>query len=279
MPSAKPYVTTPSLIPRAVAKARRNKDPVWTAWHRIVEQYSRRDLTIQSDKLPAISGVASKIEKATGSAYIAGLWKDNLASDLLWSVSPEPTSKLATPILETYRAPTFSWASLSAPISYYTPDPEDQEIFTPTTTLLSSSVSLAGLDPLGAISDASIKVRGPCLSAFLSSTQKENMWEYTLLIKGTSAIRISHDCLLVEQSSHAGQGNTGTTVRRAQLGEPSSEFKASVLCLSVGRYDAWISGLVLGESGRMAGARERLGTFTAGAESFQKAEREDLELV
>jgi hypothetical protein len=273
-PSSKPYVTTPSLIPRAVAKAKSNKQPVWAAWQKVVEQYSKRDLTIQSDKLPAISGVASKIKRATGSAYIAGIWKGNLASDLLWSVVPQSCLNEKSYALDDYRAPTFSWASLNAPISYYTPDIEEQECFTPAARLLSSSVSVTGLDPLGSISDASIKLRAPYLSAYLCSALKDNTWEYTLLIKGTSAIRMSHDCLLsMEKPSGVGPQDMVGSVRRAKQGDKLEEFKAPVTCLSVARFDAWMTGLVLGESQRVRGAWERLGTFSAGAEAFQNVGR------
>ena len=82
MPERKTRATTPALIPRAVAS--KKADAVWAAWHRVVEQYSTRALTMPGDKLPAISGIASKIRKATHSDYVAGLWKSNLVFDLLW---------------------------------------------------------------------------------------------------------------------------------------------------------------------------------------------------
>lgn len=82
MPERKTRITTPALIPRAVAS--KKASAIWTAWHHIVEQYSTRDLTMPGDKLPAISGIATKIRKATHTEYIAGLWKGNLAFDLLW---------------------------------------------------------------------------------------------------------------------------------------------------------------------------------------------------
>lgn len=115
-PSRKSYPTTPALIPKAIARSRKNRSAVWDAWHRIVEEYSKRDLTVANDKLPAISGIASKIKAATKSSYLAGVWEQNLASDLLWSTSLDTLPDAHYFALSNYRAPSFSWASLNTPV-------------------------------------------------------------------------------------------------------------------------------------------------------------------
>jgi hypothetical protein len=280
LPSRRSHPTTLSLIPKAVAKKNDTFNAMWDAWQHVVEQYSQRELTIANDKLPAMAGIASKIKQTTGSWYIAGLWKDNLASDLLWSATRSKSPSTPVYALDTYRAPTFSWASLNVPISYYTPDADEREAFRPTITELSSKTALAGLNALGAVSDASLRLRGPCLSALLfSSQQKDEDWEYTLLIKGTSAIRILNDCVLMEANVYATTPLEVKTVQRAQMGSSVSQFKTSVLCLSVVRYDAWISGVVLGLSTRVSSAYERLGTFAVGIEGFEKADMKDIIIV
>jgi len=280
LPSRKSHPTTLSLIPKAVAKNNDTFNAMWDAWQHVVEQYSQRKLTIPNDKLPAIAGIASKIKETTGSWYIAGLWKYNLASDLLWSAAP--TKSPGTPVyaLDTYRAPTFSWASLDHPIVYYTPDADDREKLRPTITQLSSKTALAGLNALGSVSDASLRLLGSCLSALLcSSQQRDEDWEYTLLIKGTNPIRILNDCVLVEANVNATTSLKVKTVQRAQMGSSVSQFKTPVLCLSVVRYDTWISGVVLGLSARVSKAYDRLGTFSVGIEGFKKADKKDVIIV
>ncbi|ORY00101.1 heterokaryon incompatibility protein-domain-containing protein [Clohesyomyces aquaticus] len=272
LPSRKAYPTTPALIPKAIAKRGEGDEAIWDAWHRIVEMYSKRNLTVPSDMLPALSGIASHIKDATRSNYLAGIWKDNIASDLLWFANMPGGSTVQA--LSTYRAPTFSWASLHVPVSYYTPDPDERASFKSTITLVSSHTSNAGLNHLGGVTNASIKVRGDCLTALLSSSQGETGWEYTLLVKGTSSIRISHDCAL-----SVANASTGEIVRRAGPGEDLSAFKVDVLCLSVARYDSWMSGLVLGKSQRTDGAWERLGTFSAGYEGFGNAKATEVTIV
>jgi hypothetical protein len=49
----------------------------------IVEPYMERSITNESDCLPAISEIASKIQRATGDQYLAGLWKMGLSAGLI----------------------------------------------------------------------------------------------------------------------------------------------------------------------------------------------------
>ena len=55
-------------------------------WRDIVPQYTRKRLTYQSDVFPALAGLAKQMQKYRESEYYAGLWRDNLATDLLWAV-------------------------------------------------------------------------------------------------------------------------------------------------------------------------------------------------
>jgi hypothetical protein len=47
-------------------------------WYEWVERYSRCDLTNESDKLPAIAGIANVMITYTKRPYFAGLWMDHL---------------------------------------------------------------------------------------------------------------------------------------------------------------------------------------------------------
>ncbi|KAF2998172.1 hypothetical protein E8E13_003312 [Curvularia kusanoi] len=200
------------------------------------------------DKLPAISGIAMKIRKATHSEYIAGLWKGNLAFDLLWQrVTPTPSDG-DLHALETWRAPSFSWSSLNAPIIYDAPDDDEQKAPLPTIDVVSSTVIPSGLNALGTVSDAYLTLRGPTAPATLLGKHVRGAWEYTLVIKGTTLIKIAHDCCLVKAEAASGADGSQWTVRRAQHKQCLSEFEGPVLCLSVARHSDFISGIVLGHS-------------------------------
>jgi hypothetical protein len=79
-----------------------------------VIQYSQLHLTVQSDKLPALAGLADIFQRATGYTYVAGMWRETLLIDLCWSrmdsKSEESTSNL--------HAPSWSWASINGGIEY-----------------------------------------------------------------------------------------------------------------------------------------------------------------
>ncbi|ETS77674.1 hypothetical protein PFICI_09736 [Pestalotiopsis fici W106-1] len=91
-------------------------------WKRVVEVYSRTELTVARDKLIALSGIARMMPSRIGSkekpaTYVAGLWRPHLESQLLWKVEPvynphdETFEHYGRRPLD-YRAPTFSWAAI-----------------------------------------------------------------------------------------------------------------------------------------------------------------------
>lgn len=53
-------------------------------WVHIVQNYSSRQLTDHADALPALAGLANEFHRATGGAYVAGLWKLDLIQGLSW---------------------------------------------------------------------------------------------------------------------------------------------------------------------------------------------------
>ncbi|KAJ8515019.1 hypothetical protein ONZ45_g7502 [Pleurotus djamor] len=83
-------------------------------WHRSVENYTKRQLSVPADKLLAIGGLArtcAKILRASG-GYVAGIWGYDLFTSLGWEVRAEDLK----PRLPGYVAPTWSWASVAGPV-------------------------------------------------------------------------------------------------------------------------------------------------------------------
>lgn len=130
----------------------------WTAsldpWARVVEKYSQLQLSYESDKLPALSGIAKEFmsHEDTG-PYLAGLWKNQLPLKLAWTCS-EPGKRP-----KSYRALTWSWASVdNATIS--------TEIFQTlhnAAVLQDVSCTLASVDPTGQIKDAFLRLSAPVI--------------------------------------------------------------------------------------------------------------------
>ncbi|ROV90496.1 hypothetical protein VMCG_09832 [Cytospora schulzeri] len=99
-------------------------------WYGMVEDYSSRFLTVESDKLPAMAGLARNFQRDTlkGGAYMAGLWKELLPGALLWRVRQERQLREPGEIPHfaafeprrpmRYRAPSWSWACPDGEITY-----------------------------------------------------------------------------------------------------------------------------------------------------------------
>ncbi|QGI64057.1 hypothetical protein CEK27_008028 [Fusarium fujikuroi] len=91
----------------------RDKDQL--TWHRTVLEYSRLNLTYESDKTIALAGVAQRMQRTRlDDRYLAGIWEKHLPLDLLWMVWPTPT--IGKPRLARY--PSWSWASVSSQVMW-----------------------------------------------------------------------------------------------------------------------------------------------------------------
>lgn len=98
------------------ALIRKHEPHIHDTWTRLVSMYSALELTNPHDKLPAIGAVAEEVSrfKQPKDRYLAGLWSNTLAYDLLWySCASVATNR------SSQTAPTWSWASIQSPIRWY----------------------------------------------------------------------------------------------------------------------------------------------------------------
>jgi hypothetical protein len=135
---------------------------VQNSWRRVVENYSGRYLTRQSDRFSALSGLAKSFENRGLGEFVAGLWTNDLPLWLTWQ-SSSWTSEPIAPRQDGYVAPSWSWASRPAGDAiHYTHHftASDVEIDFEVLQILDTTCEPAGLDPMGAIRSASLRVRG-----------------------------------------------------------------------------------------------------------------------
>lgn len=85
-------------------------------WQRVVQDYSARILTVPSDKLPAIAGVAQyfRSTRSEDDEYLAGIWRDTIPESLRWIVYEGAT----LPQPSVYRAPSWSWAAVEGRVEW-----------------------------------------------------------------------------------------------------------------------------------------------------------------
>ncbi|KAG4436346.1 hypothetical protein IFR05_008167 [Cadophora sp. M221] len=87
-------------------------------WGDLIDTYSSLDLTFQSDKLNAIAGMAARAAACWSTTYIAGLWKEELPTCLLWRTTwIANTGKPAPERIA--RIPSWSWASVNDRVMSY----------------------------------------------------------------------------------------------------------------------------------------------------------------
>lgn len=76
-------------------------------WKNIVEKYSSRALTLQTDRLIALDGLREEIAKKRGNdTYYLGLWRNGMPDHLLWYCT-QPGERSKCPL----SLPTWTWAS------------------------------------------------------------------------------------------------------------------------------------------------------------------------
>jgi hypothetical protein len=104
-------------------------------WHRTVERYTRRNLTIPTDRILAISGVARKAAKLTceDDVYVAGHWMSMISRDLLWFTVPSDISIYSLPgcdeqksSIPAYLGPSWAWTSVETEVQFSMVLMEDQ---------------------------------------------------------------------------------------------------------------------------------------------------------
>jgi Heterokaryon incompatibility protein (HET) len=272
-------VTTPALLSMPGEATDRKRQ--FATWHRLVEKYSLRKLTRGSDKLPAISGMALKIQSMVDSRYLAGLWKDNLLEDLLWSSGPDLESPSLAPRLSEYRAPTWSWASVDIQIRYENDISSSSDKGRIISEVIDADCEAINTNyPLGEVRSGHINLCGPVKMGTLVAPSNPDFY-YKLRFDGPSAADVFPDSLLVVDAFDQ-DTKISSRVRRAKLGEVYNPFKEQVICIGVKDYmsEGIMTGLVLANMhARDENVFERVGLFSCGREVFGLAQKQKIRLV
>lgn len=126
------------------------------SWTNLVMNFTRKALTKETDTLPALSGLAHEYNKRRRDEYLAGLWRKDICSTMCWSV--DGGQQAARPL--TYRAPSWSWASINGRILWVQSSPLVQAC-----QVVSAHVVPSGRDPMGQVRGGTIKLSAPLRKA------------------------------------------------------------------------------------------------------------------
>lgn len=156
----------------------------FSVWSRIVGRYTTGQLTYQTDKLVALSGLAVEMHKHIQSQYLAGMWRKHLAYQLLWKVR-EIQWVVNRSRIDTYVAPSWSWASVNGHIEnacdiWY---PDDREILI---EIVDVKVEVVSKDsPFGQVKSGFLRIRGNLAQAGVHIEEsKSNRGSSQLFVHG-----------------------------------------------------------------------------------------------
>jgi hypothetical protein len=233
-----------------------------------MSEHAGRSLSLPSDKLVALSAVASRIQAVFGGTYLAGLWKGDLLRELLWHCQRSGP--------EDFKAPSWSWVSVSGGlVNFFTKEllSNDREL----AQIVDTSVIRSTSNIFGSVSSGTITIRGKLiLSTFRGRESPKYIHDCIRVeLTGCSEIYGLTDMPLVACDAPIAKDNdyTEASTRRIRYSEKGStpddwhmaaEFPVWILPLlqEIGLHGRDIPiCLVLGRSMDWAGCFERLGVI------------------
>ncbi|KAH7140863.1 heterokaryon incompatibility protein-domain-containing protein [Dactylonectria macrodidyma] len=145
------------------------QDRIWKA---VVHDYSERDMSCFSDRLPALAGIATELAAVWDDVYLAGFWERTILQHLAWyrtqrkyrcnGIGAIQQKDLFDGVVDVSRhtgGPTWSWATAPYPVTIDDLDKPDPQ-------LLGSHVQLVSpRSPFGQVRSASIVLEAKALNA------------------------------------------------------------------------------------------------------------------
>ncbi|RGP58815.1 het-domain-containing protein [Fusarium sporotrichioides] len=144
-----------------------NSNRLYIQWRKLIDLYGRLMLTKDTDRLPALSGLAKFCQSYGTGKYLAGLWENDLLLSLVWYIrTDKPVQKWSE-----YMAP--SWSPFSVGYIerhdglieagyWYCQDKTYHERWAePKAQILEAHCIPAGSDPTGAVKDGFLVLSGP----------------------------------------------------------------------------------------------------------------------
>ncbi|KAK7949276.1 uncharacterized protein PG986_010162 [Apiospora aurea] len=159
-------------------------------WMTMVELYGIRELSYETDRLPALSGLATLFKRALPlDTYLAGLWERDIHRQLFWNTSGTSRGSLADLVSSLgyggdgrYIVPSWSWLCKQDLISfgYDKFNMDEYADYRSEYSYLRSSITPDGLGPTGKLRDASLLIRSRFMPIPYTTTKgrKSPRWRF-----------------------------------------------------------------------------------------------------
>ncbi|KAG4431568.1 hypothetical protein IFR05_012943 [Cadophora sp. M221] len=231
-PAGQSYVPNTFTLKSNIARAidlPMAAEVVHRLWAAAVGEYSALALTKESDRFPALSGLAGLFSQKLQTQYLAGLWGNDLVSGLLWFYEHD---FIAT---RRYRDkssnfPSWSWASLirnqldkenESNVNNLRYDINMENVTVDTRLkILQASCEVIGFNPFGEVSGGTIIIEGALIIAKLEVSEEFPLLKPLLTFQAESSTLMLDVC--------------GTEEHR----EVSNGEMASCLLLAASKYGA-----------------------------------------
>lgn len=140
-------------------------EQLFADWNMVADYYASRELTVPSDKLVALSGLANDMKarlqqlRPGPHRYLAGLWEESLMYTLVWNARGAARRALQ------YRAPSWSWACLDGDLNLHGCKHAEVIYFT---SMVSVEMAYLGKEDTGEVDGGTLTLAGPCAMAKIS---------------------------------------------------------------------------------------------------------------
>ncbi|KAI0157328.1 heterokaryon incompatibility protein-domain-containing protein [Xylariaceae sp. FL1272] len=241
----------PILLARHLNGASRAPNAI-QFWWSMIEEFSSRKFTVATDRLPALSGLAHKMQNTRLGKYYAGLWEHDLLTSLLWQTDSEGYDQ-GFPS-KTYVGPTWSWISIMEGRIRRPRFLNKRKI---TSKIERIEYYPSSNDAFGAISSASISLTGDTKSVALQLTLQayfgDDQRQSAKLRFDDSSLANIHLDLPMEHDQDASCAPHAIEVLCLIISH-------SIIVMQTRQLYHW-QGLVLARSTKQTGAFERIGIF------------------
>jgi hypothetical protein len=150
-------------------------------WFEVVEEFSKLRLTRESDRLPALMGVATIFQASLKCGYLAGLWEKDIARGLLWDITRYENASTQVRRYKRCSVPSWSWASMAleteGPGIIFPAGHDESFKIDSRFAYINTAMPLGAMDSKFGTSNKEIYVRGAVMMAICCVGYESNGYE------------------------------------------------------------------------------------------------------
>ncbi|KAI0888539.1 heterokaryon incompatibility protein-domain-containing protein [Annulohypoxylon maeteangense] len=219
-----PFTLGPMMLSE-IAQVRRVEDintegEIFQYWREVAETFADCSLTHVSDRLPALSGLASRFSLRLNDNYAAGIWLRDIHAGLSWNVEHRygfdpkfPQRRLCSYVesagqeyLKTI--PSWSWLSSGCGVSFESRFDQPGRMRSDL-QISSVEINLSGTDSFGRVRGGRLKVNGRIKNCILDSrSHNQNLYDDVYDQESTAKVAsLVADCSYIQGPRNNNRGH------------------------------------------------------------------------